>query len=480
MKRFLSWRVHFQRSAWLLTAIALLLVQAFLALVPAQGSSARVYIPVEYSSLLMAVAAIAILNAVEAVRNRLLFWGIVAGGIGLWLADLWLWVRFHVEFPSGFRLLTTLTAIGLLAFFFFTETNRRKQAEQRHRESQDRLRLAAQAGRMYAYEWDVLHDVIVRSPECEEVLGNIPRLEQDSFDKMLARIEVEDRERFASTIRDLNPKNDSYKISYRLVRSDKSVIWLEESARAFFGPNGRMQRLVGMVSDVTSRKRAERELADLSARFVTAQEQERTRIARELHDDLSQRLALVAVALENLGETPPKSRAEITSALHNMWYRISEISTDIHHLSRQLHPSTLGLGLGAALRTLCGGIERQHGLHVAVSCNDVPDALPSDVALCFYRVAQEAISNVVKHSQVKEARLALNGNGGYLQLQINDNGRGFDYEPEREHGLGLLSMRERLRLVDGTLTIRSDSQGTEVLARVPVKQELLVNAASHG
>jgi signal transduction histidine kinase len=208
-------------------------------------------------------------------------------------------------------------------------------------------------------------------------------------------------------------------------------------------------------------------------------------VAKELHDDVSQRLALVAVMLRSLGQNLPKTKVETVGALHNMWQTVSEISSEIHHLSRQLHPSTLGAGLGSALRTFCEGVERQHGLKIMVTCQHVPDAVPSDDAMCVYRVAQEAISNIVKHSQVKEARLELVGTSDHLELRISDEGRGFEYDTERERGLGLLSMRERLRLVGGTLRIRAGAGGTEVVAQVPLKLTVLrtgapqANAADH-
>jgi signal transduction histidine kinase len=436
---------------------------------------------VDYSALIMAATIVAILNAVHAAANPTLFWSFLIAGIGLWLVDMGLWVRFHVEFPERFRLLVALTAVGFLGFFLFTEISRRQRAERSQLEGEERLRLAAQAGRMYAYEWDAVRDVIVRSPECSQVLGSLTELLDHTFGRMLAQIDAEDRERFAAAIRNLSPEKSQCQISYRVTRSDESPMWLEESARAFFDSRGRMLRVIGMVADVTARKNAERELVNLSARFVTAQEQERTRIARELHDDLSQRLALVAVTLESLGQNPPKSKLQMTVALHEMWCKISEISSDVHHLSRQLHPSTLGLGLGSALKTLCGGVERQHGLKLTVSCNQVPDALPSDVALCLYRVAQEAISNVVKHGNVQEATLELVGDSGHLSLRVIDRGQGFEYDAANEHGLGLLSMRERLRLVGGALTVRSRlSEGTEIVADVPVEHAALALTAKAG
>ena len=347
----------------------------------------------------------------------------------------------------------------------------RKRDEAALRESEERLRLAAQAGRMYAYEWDATTDLIVRSAESADILYWVDEPEKDSYQRMLGSVHAEDREAFVATVASLSPEKATCQISYRVVRPDESVVWLEESARAFFDKQRTMVRMVGMVSDVSARKCAEKELSNLSARFVTAQEEERTRIARELHDDLSQRLALVAVTLESLGQNLPKGKSQITSALHNLWYRVGEISSDVHQLSRRLHPSTLGLGLGAALRSLCGGIERQHGIRVVVSCRDVPDAIPSDVSLCVYRVAQEALDNVVKHSEVKEARLELAGKSGDLLLRVVDAGRGFE-PSEAGRGLGLLSMKERLRLVGGSLVVRSrSSQGTEISAQVPMQQD---------
>lgn len=170
-------------------------------------------------------------------------------------------------------------------------------------------------------------DLIVRSGECEDILSWMDEPEKDSHQRMLGMVHPEDRAGFVATLESLNPEKATCQISYRVVRPDESVVWLEESARAFFDTQGTMMRMVGMVSDVSARKRAEKELSDLSARFVTAQEEERTRIARELHDDLSQRLALVAVTLESLGQDLPKGRSQITAALHNLWYRVGEISS---------------------------------------------------------------------------------------------------------------------------------------------------------
>ena len=346
----------------------------------------------------------------------------------------------------------------------------RKRAEKLLRESDERLRMAARAGKMYAYEWDAATDVIDRSVECTDILGWMDEPVKDSYQQMLSKIHVEDRDRFIAAVASLNPEKPTCQVSYRVARPDGSVVWLEESVRAFFDSEGKASRMVGMVADVSARKQVEQELSDLSERFVTAQEEERSRIARELHDDLSQRLALAAITLQSLSENLPRTRSEIAATMRSVWRQVGEISSDVHRLSRDLHPSTLGLGLGAALKSLCKGVERQHGIRVDVNCSDLPDAVASDVSLCLYRVAQEALNNVVKHSEVKEARLEVVGNSDHLLLRVIDSGRGF--EPAKDgRGLGLLSMRERLRVVGGKLTIQSSARGTEISAHVPIERD---------
>jgi len=486
MTRFLGYRLRSSPNGWLITAIALLLIQVLLSLMFKDRPGAASRAITGYSPMLMTATAISIVNAIaRTARMTILFWAFFTIGIVLWLTDILLWRRFSVEFPDRFSLLVAMLSLMLLAYFLSVEMAQRKRAEKALTESEERLRLAAQAGKMYAYEWDARKDRIVRSAECVDILGGLENLDNETFDRMLARIHIEDRERFANAVKALSRAHSSCQLSYRIVRADGSIIWLEESAQALFDPRGTMLRLVGMVADVSTRKEAEKALSDLSGRFVTALEQDRIRVAKELHDDVSQRLALVAVMLRSLGQNLPKTKVETVGALHNMWQTVSEISSEIHHLSRQLHPSTLGAGLGSALRTFCEGVERQHGLKIMVTCQHVPDAVPSDDAMCVYRVAQEAISNIVKHSQVKEARLELVGTSDHLELRISDEGRGFEYDTERERGLGLLSMRERLRLVGGTLRIRAGAGGTEVVAQVPLKPAVLrtgapqTNAADH-
>jgi two-component system, NarL family, sensor kinase len=211
------------------------------------------------------------------------------------------------------------------------------------------------------------------------------------------------------------------------------------------------------------------ELRLLTGRLLQAQEDERRRIAREMHDDWTQRLAVLAIDAAKLEkQLEPSSHAH--GQLQQMRGELVRLSEDVHALSRHLHPSILDdLGLVAALRSECASVTRRESVAVAYRSDDVTPSLPKDVALCIYRVAQEALRNVVKHAGTKEARVSLISSGRELILTIHDRGVGFDVEGMRSReGLGLSSMAERVRLVRGELAVDSEpGHGTTVTVRVP-------------
>jgi PAS domain S-box-containing protein len=226
-----------------------------------------------------------------------------------------------------------------------------------------------------------------------------------------------------------------------------------------------------IARDITERKTAEKELHDLSARLINAQEEERTHIARELHDDFSQRLALLSIGLGQLWKQLPEPDIGSRDQLQEMWTRIKEISSDLHRLSHQLHSSKLDLvGLVPAVMGLCQEIRQKHDIQVEFTKHHIPSVIPKEVALCLFRVTQAAISNVVKHSEAKRVRVELFGTNNEIHLQIADNGVGFDpVIQSAAAGIGLIGMRERLRLLDGELTVQSVSgAGSTIQAQVPL------------
>jgi len=482
------------------------------------------------------------------------------------------------------------------------DVTERKHAEQALRESEERFRLAAQAGNMYAYEWDVATDVVTRSQEYATVIGFTDQAEQLDRQQVLASVHADDREKFLAAVASLTPESPASRVSYRMLRRDGVVVWVEKRARAFFDEQGRMIRMLGMVTDITERKRveealreseaylaeaqrlthtgsgawrvpggdalylsdewyriygfdpkeglsawqdrlqrihpedraraqeakdraireksdyevdhrivlpdgtvkythtvghpvlnasgdveqfvytmvdvserqrAEEVLSSMSGRLIEAQEQERTRIARELHDDLGQRLGLLANELEQLHQdtsTPP----EVGGRAATLQKQATQLAMDIQTLSHELHSSKLEyLGIAAAMRAFCQEFGDQTKVKIDFKSHDLPSPLAPNISLCLFRVLQEALQNSLKHSKVRYVKVQLWGTSNEIHLTVSDSGAGFDSEAARQNrGLGLISMEERLKLVNGKFSIESQpKRGTTIHARVPVSSE---------
>ncbi|HKB36140.1 MAG TPA: PAS domain-containing protein, partial [Gemmataceae bacterium] len=238
---------------------------------------------------------------------------------------------------------------------------------------------------------------------------------------------------------------------------------IRERTRELSRANARLGR------QIAKRKRVEEARTDLLRRLVHAQEKEHRRIARELHDDLTQRLAVLAIdagRLERLPGCPP----DIVVRARDMREQLAALSESVHSLSRQLHPSILDdLGLVDAMRSECLSLEQRDGINVQYYTHNIPTDLPRDMALCVYRVAQEALRNVARHAGCSRASVRLVADEGELVLCVQDRGVGFDVAGRGKTGLGLESMRERARLIQARLTVRSQpGKGTQVTVRVPL------------
>ena len=449
----------------------------------------------------------------------------------------------------------------------------RKRSEESLRDSEERFRLAAQAGRMFAYSWDAATDVIERSGEFAEILG--------------VNVHPDDKARLEGALAKLSFENPTLQITYRIIRPDGTVIWLERNSRAYFNAQGKVKRIVGMVVDVTERRKAEDKLREyeraveaseemiavvdreyrylianrqflkmrkmtgeqvvgrfahevlnegvfeaavkakldesfqgkvvryemkytypelgerdllvsyfpiegpsgidrvacilqditdrkqmeealsrMNQKLIESEEQERARIARELHDDINQRLALLALQLDQLQENP----SEVQSRLRELRKATAEIANDVQALSHELHSSKLEiLGVVAGIRSWCMEFGERQRMEINFK-NDVSSALPLDIGHCLLRVLQEGLHNAIKHSGVKRVEVQVVEHSDEVHLTVSDSGRGFDIEAaKRGRGLGLTSMQERVRLVNGTIAIDSAPMvGTTVHVRVPL------------
>jgi signal transduction histidine kinase len=242
--------------------------------------------------------------------------------------------------------------------------------------------------------------------------------------------------------------------------------WFRVSAMALRGSKG---GAVIAYTDVTDHVLAREQLRQFSGQLLAAQEEERRRIARELHDDFNQRLVLLALEISQPERDPAlgKSAGETGRRVAE---RLGEIASDVHRLAYRLHPFKLEyLGLSAAARGFCQEIETAHEITIEFAEHDVPSGLPREVALALYRVLQEALSNVVRHSGSAYAKVELYGDDAALCLTVRDFGAGITREAAaNSHGLGLASMRERLRLVNGTLSVDSSQAGTQLEVQIPI------------
>ena len=225
------------------------------------------------------------------------------------------------------------------------------------------------------------------------------------------------------------------------------------------------------LADVTQRKQAEEVLSGMSGKLIEAQERERVRIARDLHDDVAQRLALLVVGLERLQQDIPGPPSELHTHLNALRDQTSEVAADVQTMSHELHSSKLEyLGLVAAMKSFCDEFGRQQKAEIDFRRSNVPNSLPANVSLCLLRVLQEALHNAFKHSGVHHFDVQLEGSATEIQLTVSDLGVGFDPDSAlKAQGLGLISMEERLKLVSGVLTVNSEpNRGTTIRARVPL------------
>ena len=350
----------------------------------------------------------------------------------------------------------------------------RRRAEVELREKKEWLEMALEASRTALWDLDVLTGRVRWSQRDESLLGKSPMELELSWEKFLERVPEEDREdlyrRTLATLEDQSG-NDTFLTEWRYHEPGGAERWVVFRGRVYRDSRGRPIRLRGVNVDITELKQAKSELVELTERLIQAQECERQRLARELHDDIGQRLSLLIIGLDRLRHGLPVGLRAPREELATSLAEASQLATDIHGLSHQLHSSKLKhLGLKAALRELCAQVSRQHGMEVNLQAGTIPGEVSEERALCLYRVAQEALNNAVKHSGSARVEVELNAVASVLQLKVKDHGMGFDVN-HHAAGVGLASMRERIRMAAGKLQIISKpGQGTEIVTEVAMEQ----------
>ena len=343
-----------------------------------------------------------------------------------------------------------------------------QQSAQVARESEDRFRLVANTAPVMIWMAGTDRLCTYVNQTWLEFTGR--PLEAELGNGWAEGIHNEDLERCLKTYSQAFDQRQSFAMEYRFRRSDGEYRWVLDTGVPRFNPNGSFAGYIRSCLDITGRKLAEEALASVGRRLIEAQEEERTRIARELHDDIGQRIALLGVELESCDRQAPGSEVDIHDCLQLACQRVSDLGEDIQALSHRLHSSKLEyLGLLSAAKSFCSELSEQRNVRIEFKHSDIPRAIPKGISLCLFRVLQEALQNAIRHSGAQDFAVEVHGTQDGIRLIVSDSGIGFDSQHAvNGRGLGLISMRERLRLVNGELSIQSEpGRGTTVLARVP-------------
>jgi len=354
------------------------------------------------------------------------------------------------------------------------------------RESEERFRLRADQAPVLI--WTARPDTTLDylNGFCEQLIGR--PLEELRDKGWLDFVHPEDVDRCLGTYVPAFEARRPFLLEYRLRHADGRYRWLLATGVPKYERDGSFSGYVGCDIDITERKNAEdrvresqaaleashREIEYLAGRLIEAQDVERARIARDLHDDVSQQLAGMSIAFsglrQRLGEYPVN--AGVQPELDDLQQQTLTLARNVRHLSHDLHPTVLRhLGLVKGLTSFCGELERAHGVAMTCTAEGAFRTITPDAALCVYRIAQEALRNVVAHAGASRAEVRLLETGDQAEITIADDGRGFDAtdRAERDKGLGLVSIAERAKIMGGAVTIASGPhQGTRVRATIPV------------
>jgi PAS domain S-box-containing protein len=363
----------------------------------------------------------------------------------------------------------------------------RKQIEEERHKDEERLRLALEAGRMGVWEWDTKTNVVKWAKENFTILGLAPFSLDLDYHAWADRVHPDDLPMAVGEINRAIAEKGEFRYEYRVIWPDGSVRWVEDRGKPVYDEGGQCVKVSGLILDITERKEAEAALResedalrksyarieDLAGRLIAAQEEERRHIARELHDDLNQQVAALAIGISRIKRQFPNAEAAILEQIVRLREKTDSLSERIRQVSHELHSSILQhAGLRAAMNSFCAEFSDREGIAVTLDIQGGVETVQPDAALCLYRVAQESLRNIARHSGARIALVALARVNGAIELRVSDQGVGFDPAQARDRrGLGLISMEERVKLLHGSLLLTTQpGVGTELKATIPLMQ----------
>jgi PAS domain S-box-containing protein len=382
-----------------------------------------------------------------------------------------LWGLVPVPFMASFAVLFIVAAV-LYELNFDMHlaamlTEKLEERDSRLTETLEQLQLSAAAANVGLWTRKIGEETIWVNEKAGELWGS-PSGEQFTREHFFQQIHADDRALLGTLIRELEEGKNEFQLEYRVVSKLGHVRWIHSRGKVELVNGTRFIR--GAIVDISKLKMAEEAIHDLSSKLMNAQEKERARLARELHDDLSQSIALLSIQLATLRDKP-KDLAYVKSRLDQFVSNLERLSVDVHRISHELHPARLThLGLETALGGFCRDIAAAHSLEIGFEAENLPRDLPQDISLCLYRVTQESLQNVIKHSGAASASVSVKLENGVIHLSVSDNGNGFDPSATKaREALGLISIDERVRAVKGEARVISAvGAGTKIEVRVPV------------
>jgi PAS domain S-box-containing protein len=381
-------------------------------------------------------------------------------------ASVWESYKWYMIGGIALILAETLLIIGLV-----WHRARAKRAETQLRESEKRFRLVANTAPVLIWTAGTNRECSYVNKTWLDFTGR--PLEAELGDGWMEAVHPDDSNCCLQTYTEAFNRKEPFELQYRLRRKDGEYRWVLDDGVPRFNSDGTFAGYIGSCIDITERKLAEEGLATIGRRLIDAHETERTWIGRELHDDINQRLALLAIDLDRWNQNASTSD-EVTELVRRTQARIEEIAQDVQGLSHRLHSSKLDyLGLAIAAKSFCRELSEKTKVEIVFEHAGIPHTLSKEVSLCLFRVLQEGLQNAVKHSGVRSFTADLQGTEKSIELTVADFGNGFEeHEAFSRHGLGLISMRERLQLVHGELSVKSQpGAGTTIRARVPLKTD---------
>jgi PAS domain S-box-containing protein len=383
--------------------------------------------------------------------------------------DPTLWERDRKYFIPAVVL---IVAQALLILALLWQRARKRKAEAVVRESEKRFRVMADTTPSLVWMCDAQGEITYLNESRLAFTGlDLNAAHSNTWTEC---VHPDDLKNLLDTVSQALKTQQRFSLEYRLRRSDGAYRWMLDVAAPRVNGDGSFAGLIGSGTDTTDQKLAQQALAKVSGQLIEAQEKERGRIARDLHDDICQRLALLAMEISLANRSADGSAETTKQRLQDIQKHCCEIAGDVQSLSHQLHSSKLDyLGVVAAIKGFCDEFSRQHEVSIKITDANVPRELPQDISLCLFRVAQEALHNAVKYSGTNQFTVQVLGMADCIQLLVSDAGAGFDVEAAKgNRGLGLVSMQERVHLVHGTLSVESQpGKGTKILAVVPLLDE---------